>query len=382
MDALLELLREHKEEMIETLRRMVEYESPSTDKSAVNRCVEYVAGEAEALGGRITRHRNRDYGDHLEAEFGPRGRSSTRGRLLLLGHLDTVWDLGTLERMPFRVARGRAWGPGVLDMKSGVTAALFALRALARLRRPLPRPVTLLLNSDEEVGSVSSRTLTERLARNCRAVLVLEPGTGLHGALKTARKGVGEYLVRVRGRASHAGVDFSKGVSATLELARQIQRIAGFTRLRQGITVNAGVIGGGTRSNVVAEEAWARVDVRIARRADEAYLEKQFRSLRPFHPQARLEVTGGLNRPPMERSPAIVALFRRARELALPLGLKLEESSTGGGSDGNFTAALGVPTLDGLGGAGEGAHAANESIVLSGWPLRTALLARLLTELN
>jgi glutamate carboxypeptidase len=231
------------------------------------------------------------------------------------------------------------------------------------------------------VGSRSSRPVTEKLARGSDAVLVVEPASGLRGALKTARKGVGEYRLVVHGRAAHAGVDFSKGASATVELARQLLRIARFTRLRRGITVNVGVIGGGTRSNVVAERAWAHIDVRLVRLADEQYLKKQFASLRPFDHNTRLEVSGGLNRPPMERSRAGAALFRRARELARPLGLNLEESMTGGGSDGNFTAALGVPTLDGLGAVGEGAHASHESILLEEFPKRAALLAHLLASL-
>ncbi len=376
MDPALEYLRYHRADMLKTLEAMVRIESPSFDKKAVDRCVDHVSHLAAAMGGRITRHRSADYGNHLQADFGPRSRGN--GRLLLLGHLDTVWDLGTLERMPYRIAKGRVWGPGVLDMKSGVTQMLFALRALAHLRKALPKQVTMLLNTDEEVGSLSSRPVTERLAKTCDAVLVLEPGTGFDGKLKTARKGVGDYTVRVRGRASHAGVDFTKGVSAVLELAQQIPRIARFTRLSRGITVNVGVIGGGTRTNVIAEEAWAKVDIRAKRLGDEAYLEKKFRGLRAVDPNTRLEVFGGLNRPPMERTAGVVRLFRKARELGVPLGLDLEESSTGGGSDGNFTAALGVPTLDGLGGVGEGAHAVNESIRLDQFPLRTALLAHLL----
>ena len=258
---------------------------------------------------------------------------------------------------------------------------VFAMRALRELDIPVSKKVVLQINADEEVGSETSRALTEEAASKCDCVLVLEPGTGLHGALKTARKGVGDYKVRVRGRASHAGVDFKKGVSAILELSNQIRRISRFTRLRRGITVSVGVIGGGTRSNVIPEEAWAHVDIRIARMADEAYLEKQFHGLRPVHPETRIEVAGGLNRPPMERSAGGVRLFRKARELAVPLGLDLEESATGGGSDGNFTAALGVPTLDGLGGVGEGAHAVNESILLDQFTLRTALLAHLLISI-
>jgi glutamate carboxypeptidase len=374
---LIDFLNEQRPAMLDVLEQMVRIESPSLHRDAVNRCADYVAGVAESQGGRVKRHKSADYGDHLQVDFGPPAKGK---RLLLLGHLDTVWDLGTLERMPYRIADGRVWGPGVLDMKCGVTMMLFALRALSATCVDLRRPVTLLLNSDEEVGSVTSRPVTEKLAKSAAAVLVLEPGTGLTGKLKTARKGVGDYEVRVHGRASHAGVDFTKGVSATLELARQIPRIAGFTRLTRGITVNAGVIGGGTRTNVVAEEAWAKVDIRIARLRDEAWLDRKFQSLRPYDKRAKIEVTGGLNRPPMERKPGIVALFRKAQAIGRELGMELEESMTGGGSDGNFTAALGVPTLDGLGGVGEGAHASNESVLLEPLVSRTALLARLLME--
>jgi glutamate carboxypeptidase len=378
MDPLLAGLESQRSKMLAVLEKMVRLESPSHAAAAVNCCVDYVAGECQRLGGKVTRHSSREYGDALQADFLPPSKS--RGRILLLGHLDTVWELGTLRRMPYRLADGRAWGPGVLDMKSGVTQALFALQALRALRFPLPKHVTLLLNPDEEVGSHFSRPITERIAKTCDAVLVLEPGTGWRGALKTARKGVGLYEVRVHGRAAHAGVDFHHGVSATLELARQIPRITSFTSRKRGLTVNVGVIRGGTRSNVVAEEAVAMVDVRVARLADAAPLDRKFRALRPFHPEARIEIAGGLNRPPMERSPAGAALFAKARDLGRGLGLDLEESSTGGGSDGNFTAGLGIPTLDGLGGAGEGAHAVNESIRLDLLAPRAALLARLLLE--
>ncbi len=379
--------------MLETLRRMVELESPSSDKAAVNRCLDFVAGEAERLGGRLTRHRNAEFGDHLQADFdfpaagrrpaaaGAFAPPAAAGRLLVLGHADTVWDVGMLARMPFRVENGRAFGPGILDMKGGVTGALYAIAALRALDVPVRKRVTMLLTADEEVGSHSSRTTVERLARSSDAVLVVEPGTGLRGALKTARKGVGEYRLVVEGRSAHAGVDFGHGVSATNELARQVLKIAGFTRLRRGITVNVGVIGGGTRSNVVAERAWAHIDVRVVRLADEKYLKKQFGSLRSFDKNTKLEIIGGLNRPPMERTAEIAALFRRARELGRVLGLELEESSTGGGSDGNFTAALGVPTLDGLGAVGQGAHALDESILLDELPRRSALLAHLLAAL-
>jgi glutamate carboxypeptidase len=266
-------------------------------------------------------------------------------------------------------------------MKAGIAFFIFAARALRELQIPAPSKVLLQLNSDEEVGSESSRPLTEKNAAASKAVLVLEPGTGLAGKLKTARKGVGDFTVAVRGKASHAGVDFAAGASAILELARQLDRIAGFTNMARGITVNPGTIAGGTRSNVVAAEARAEVDIRILKLKDAAGLEKKFRSLRPFDSRCSIEVTGGLNRPPMERSAGIVKLFRTARKLARELGVEVEESLTGGGSDGNFTAALGVPTLDGLGGVGEGAHAANESILVDRMVDRTALIARLLATL-
>jgi glutamate carboxypeptidase len=279
--------------------------------------------------------------------------------------------------MPWREQNGRIFGPGVLDMKAGVVMALAAIRALTHLG--IARPITLLLNSEEEVGSPVSRPITERLALASSAVLVLEPAQGL--ACKTARKGIADYRLDVTGVAAHSGVDFDRGHSAILELARLLQTIAGFTDLRAGRTVNPGVIGGGTRSNVIAAHAWAEVDVRIARASDATKIDKLFRKLRCSDPGCTLQVSGGLNRPPMERKPGTVALYKKARTLAAELGFDLAEAATGGGSDGNFTAALGVPTLDGLGAVGEGAHAAHESIVVNHIPRRTALLASLIASI-
>ncbi len=240
------------------------------------------------------------------------------------------------------------------------------------------RPVTLLLNSDEEVGSPVSRPITERLALASAAVLVLEPAQGL--ACKTARKGVGNYRLQVTGVAAHSGVDFARGHSAILELARLLETVAGFTDLRLGRTVNPGVIGGGTRANVIAQQAWAEVDVRIAKASDAARVDKLFRGLRCTDPACRLTITGGINRPPMERKPGTVALYKQARRLAAEIGFELAEAATGGGSDGNFTAALGVPTLDGLGAVGEGAHAAHEHVVAEHLVPRTALLGALIAS--
>jgi glutamate carboxypeptidase len=355
-----------------TLRRLVEVESPSDDKAGVDRAVAMTAGLAAEVGGRVKLHKQKSFGDVLEVRFGP-----ARGKpVLLLGHLDTVWPLGTLKKMPWSERDGRWLGPGVLDMKAGVVMALAAMRILGELK--LMRPVTLLLNSDEEVGSPVSRGITERLALGSEAVLVLEPAQGL--ACKTARKGVGDYHLHVTGVAAHSGVDFTRGHSAILELGRLLEKVAGFTDMRVGRTVNPGVIAGGTRSNVIAEHAYADVDVRIVRAADAGKIDRLFRGLRCEDKACRLEVTGGLNRPPMERRAGTVALYKKARGLAAGLGFTLDEAATGGGSDGNFTAALGVPTLDGLGAVGEGAHAAHESVVIGEMVPRTALLAALIAS--
>ncbi len=381
MHPFLAFARSKQPAIIALIRELVECESPSDHAPSVNRFVDLLAAKCEGLGQVRTFPGGR-FGRHLRCEFKlPRTPKRQDGGILALAHSDTVWPLGTLRHMPFRRKQGRLWGPGVLDMKAGIAFFLFAAQALRDLDIPARRRVLLQVNSDEEVGSESSRPLTEKAARSSVAVLVLEPGTGLEGKIKTARKGVGDYTVTVQGRASHAGVDFLNGASAIVELARQIERIAQFTRLDRGITVNPGVISGGTRTNVVAAEAKVEVDIRVARLKDAPALDRKFRRLRPLDKRCAIHVEGGLNRPPMEHSAGIRKLFARARGLGQQLGVNLEESSTGGGSDGNFTAALGIPTLDGLGGVGEGAHALNESILIDRIADRTALLAMLLAEL-
>jgi glutamate carboxypeptidase len=294
---------------------------------------------------------------------------------LLLGHYDTVYPLGTLANMPCTVENGRLRGPGVLDMKSGIALMLRAIEALQAWHGDLPRPITVFLVSDEEVGSHSSRKITKALAKESAGVLVLEPAAGLRGAVKTARKGVGEYALRVQGVAAHAGLDPGKGHSAILELARQITAIAKLNNLKQGVSVNAGVIDGGTRSNVVAAQASVRLDVRIRSAKQAAGVDRKLRSLKPFDKRCKLEMTGGINRLPMERTAGVASLYKKAREIARQVGWKLDEAAVGGGSDGNFTAGMGIPTLDGLGGVGEGAHAVHEFIVISELPRRALLLA-------
>jgi len=384
MDPILEWAGSRREDLIALLKEMVECESPSDDAAAVNRFQELLVAHAAGLAKPKLSKSAGPFGRNLLLDFElPGPRRKLPGRILGVGHADTVWSLGTLRSMPFRRDEGRLRGPGVLDMKAGLAFFLFAVKALRELDLPVSRKVSLWVVSDEEVGSAGSRAQTETHAKQACAVLVAEPGTGLEGKLKTARKGVGDYTITVRGKAAHAGIDFSSGASAIVELSKQVAIVAGFTDLKKGLTVNPGVISGGTRSNVVAAEARAEVDIRVARLRDAAPLDRQFHALRPFDKRCSIELTGGLNRPPMERAPAIATLFRTAKELArTQLGRTLEESATGGGSDGNFTAALGVPTLDGLGAVGEGAHAAHESILEDRIADRVALLALLVRHLG
>jgi glutamate carboxypeptidase len=378
MRALLAGARRKESALLDLARKLVQAESPSDSKSAVDACVAFAAAHLRQLGGRIKLHRQQHHGNVLEARFGP--RASTRGGaqpILLLGHLDTVWPLGTLQSMPCRIRNGRLWGPGALDMKAGVAMACAALELLLEADL-LRREIILLLNGDEEIGSPASRPITENLARQCSAVYVLEPAQGL--AYKTARKGIGDWHIHVKGLAAHAGVDFEKGANALVELAHVIETVSGWTDLKRGLTVSVGVAAGGTKSNVVPAHAQADIDVRILRPADGPRIARKFAALRPADPRCTLVVTGGINRPPMERSRGTVRLFRKAHLLARDLGFELNEASTGGGSDGNFTAALGIPTLDGMGAVGEGAHAPHESVLIEHLAPRTALLAAMLAN--
>jgi glutamate carboxypeptidase len=356
----------------------VRTESPSFDKAAVDRLGRTVAAEWKHRGARISFIRQRKLGHHVRAEWHP-GGGPTKGQILVLGHLDTVYQAGTISRMPFRISRGRARGPGVLDMKGGLVIALFAVDALVGADYLPNKRVVFLWTSDEEIGSGTSRRLIEREARRSDAVLVLEPAHGLEGHVKTGRKGVGEFEVIVTGRAAHAGLNPEDGVNAIKEIALQIARISSWNQPRRGVTVSAGVIEGGTRSNVIPAHARVIVDVRAPRKSDMVALEKKFRALRPIDKSAKLQVRGGFNRPPMERK-ACAALYVVARKLAKDMGVSLGDVFVGGGSDGNFTAALGVPTLDGLGAVGDGAHSPDENILIGKLPERAALLAGLLAK--
>ncbi len=379
MSSLLDWLRSREMAMTRLVGQFVRAESPSFDKAAVDRFGRIVAAEWRRRGARVTLLRQRQRGDHVRVEWSP-GGSCARGRILVLGHLDTVYGVGTLARMPFRLSRGRAYGPGTFDMKGGLAIALFAVDALSAAGLAPKKRVDFLWTSDEEIGSGTSRAAIERAARRSDAVLVLEPALGPAGRVKTGRKGVGEFEIVATGRAAHAGLNPEDGVNAIQEIALQIARISRWNEPRRATTVSAGLIEGGTRVNVIPEKARVVVDARAANAGAMNALERKFRALRPILRGAKLQIRGGFNRPPMERKIAS-ALYARARTLSAEMGVTLGEACVGGGSDGNFTAALGIPTLDGLGAVGEGAHGPDENILIRALPERAALVAGLLATI-
>lgn len=373
---LLDYCRTQQDWLLDLIHALVAIESPTDDKAAVDRCGSLLAERLRATGAVVTPIPQAVSGDHLRARYGTGPR-----QVLILGHFDTVWPIGQIERMPLREDNGRLHGPGVLDMKAGIALGMLAARALMELAPPADVSVAMLWTTDEETGSGTSRASIEAEAARSDAVLVLEPALA-GGALKTARKGIGQYQVTAHGVSAHAGVDPRKGVNAIRELAQQVLAVDAIRDLDRGISVNVGVIAGGTRSNVVPDFATAAVDVRAETLADADEIDRAMRGLTARTPGARLEVTGGFNRPPMERSPGVIRLFELARECAADIGISLQEGATGGGSDGNFTAALGVPTLDGLGAVGDGAHALHEHVELAPLPARAAIIAGLLYRLT
>ena len=372
----LHLLKARLPEMLSTVQKLVLVESPSLEKAPADRCCDLLAKEWHKRGASVERIEQKHRGDQLRVTWWPQ-KSRPAGQLLVLGHYDTVYSSGTLARMPFRVSGGKAYGPGIFDMKAGLVQALFALEMLQQTKAPLRHKVVFLWTSDEEIGSDASRKLIETEARHSDAVFVLEPSLGPKGLLKTARKGVGEAELIVHGRASHAGLAPQEGINAIHELSGQLQRIQEWNNLRRGVSVNADIIEGGTRVNVIAERARAVLDLRALRVVDMRRIERRLHALRPILPGARLEVRGGFNRAPLEHKSS-AALFSKAKALSAQMGLSLGECTAGGGSDGNLTAALGVPTLDGLGAVGHGAHSQGEYILINTMPARAALLASLL----
>ena len=358
--------------LLETLEALVRAESPSTDKTAVDRCGALLASRLQAMGARVERVAQPDAGDHIRARFG----ESDDRPILLLGHIDTVWAVGQLSKMPFREEGGRLYGPGIFDMKSGIAVAMLAVRMAREHADP---PVVMLWTTDEEIGSGSSRRFIEEEARRSRAVLVLEPSLP-GGGVKTRRKGCGDFVLIVHGVSAHAGIDPGKGANAIHELAHQIEVIQSLQD-GAGVTVNVNTISGGARTNVIADYARATIDVRVPTADDARRVESAMAALTPRHAATRLELSGGFGRPPLERTAQVLDLYERARVVAADLGRTLEEGGTGGGSDGNFTAALGVPTLDGLGPQGDGAHALHEHVLVEDLAWRAAFLARLLEQL-
>jgi len=363
-----------RERLLADVRALVEQESPSLDAPATTALTSALAPRLEAAGAAARLHPTAS-GAHLVARFGA-GPAPDGAPVLLLGHVDTVWPHGTLARRPFRVDDQRAYGPGIFDMKSGVAMILAVFDAIHELGLVPRRPLKTLLSCDEETGSRTSRELIETEAQGCAAVFVLEPSLP-GGAAKTARKGFAIYDLVVHGIAAHSGLEPEKGTSATTELAHQILALERLADPAQGITVNVGVVRGGTAVNVVAAEARAEVDVRFRTLAQGSEICRRIESLQPVLPGARLEIRGGINRPPLERTPAVLSLYAQARSIAAELGFELGEGTSGGGSDGNLTAALGIPTLDGLGVEGDGAHAEHEHILLADLPRRAALLTAL-----
>ena len=372
----LSFLKSRLPQMLDLLRELVYLESPSLEKAPADRCCGFLADQWLLRGTLVHILKQQTRGNHLRVVYPPPGVHA-KEQLLILGHYDTVYPTSTISKMPFRISGGKAYGPGTFDMKAGIVQALYALEALQQAKVPLRKRLVFLWTSDEEIGSQSSRQIFEAEAKRSDAVFVLEPSLGPRGMVKTSRKGVGEAKLIVHGRSAHAGLDPDRGINAIHELAAQIARIEKWNDPRHGVTVNADLVDGGTRTNVIPDSAKVNFDLRAWRHADMRALEKRFRSLKPIRRGVKLELRGGFDRPPLERKHS-VELYTRAKSLAKQMGFALGEAAAGGASDGNFTAALGIPTLDGFGAVGEGAHSTDEHVLFKTMPQRAALLASIL----
>ncbi len=375
---ILEYIQSQQDSMVDLIRTLVEIESPTHHKAGVDSVADAIVKAAEGIA-KVTRYPQQEYGDHLRLEFDIPTQGD--GQILGLGHLDTVYELGTLKHMPWAQEKGRLWGPGVFDMKAGVVYLLYAAKALRELNLQSRCRFVVQLNSDEEIGSPTSTPFTEQEAKRSSVVLVAEPSFGVEGNLKTARKGGCSYRIEVEGKASHSGLDFAAGANAIVELAEQITRVADLTDLESGKTVNVGVIRGGTATNVVPEHAWVDVDVRFSDRQQAEELMCRIETLKPLNPRCSIRVIEGRKKMPLERTPQVVELFNLARKISSDMGMGLAEASVGGCSDGNTTAALGIPTLDGIGAVGEGAHSRNESILEKRIADRAALITAMVQRL-
>ncbi len=376
MSDLLAACRAQTETMIDLVRTLVEYESFTAEKAAVDRLADFLAGQLAGLGAAVERFPREGVGDILLAKW----NADAPGKpITFVGHMDTVLPLGTLAERPLRIENGRLYGPGAIDMKSGIAVILSAVRLL-RERGEFPdRPVWALLTSDEEIGSPNSKDLIIEVARQSGLCLIMEPATP-EGALKTWRKGVADFKIKVTGRASHAGGAPEQGINAVVELAHQILKINGLNDLKNGTSVSPTVISGGHATNVIPDQAQAYVDVRFLTQAESDRIDAAMAELYPVLPGATLEITGGDHRPPLERNDQMRAVYAQAKRIGTELGLTIDEAGSGGGSDGNFTASVGTPTLDGMGPTGEGLHAAHENVLISSVPDKVALVAAMLRE--
>lgn len=371
--ALIDYYRSHLAGALDLLKTLVEIESCSDDKPGVDALAEFLASRFRERGAVVEILREPVRGDALKAVY---ESSQTAKPVMILGHLDTVWRSGTINARPFRIEDGKAYGPGVFDMKSGMVLCLLMCQFLQEKRMDPGKKLIFFFSPDEEIGSTAALPHLTAIGGSCGQVLCLEPSLP-GGKVKTFRKGVGNFTIRVEGIPAHAGVDHEKGANAILELSRQVLHLQGLTDYARGITVNVGRIQGGTAANVVPAVCEAQVDFRVATVADGRWLENAVRSIQSVDPRCKIQIEGGLNRPPLERTPAVVGLYQTARALASSVGMDLGEGSTGGGSDGSFTAAMGIPTLDGLGVEGDGAHALHEHIIIDDLPRRAALLTAL-----
>lgn len=375
MSQILGYLKGQQNAMVSVLEQWVNQDSPTYNKPAVDTMGQIVAQAFIDAGGTLTAtHPQPEMGDHYTVTYGEGDR-----QILILCHFDTVWPMDEAEKRPFTIENGHGKGPGVHDMKGGTMIGLFALKAIHHLQLKPRYKLNFLLTSDEEIGSLTSRALIEAEGKKSSYCLVLEGSR--NGPLTTWRKGVGRFHMEITGLAAHSGIEPQKGVSAIEELARQIQVLHAMTDFERGITVNVGVVSGGERSNVVASHAVARIDLRVMTRGDGDEISQKILGLQPQLPGCQVHMSGRINRWPFEETPAGLALFEKARAIAKDLGFTVDKIGSGGGSDGNFVAAMGVPTLDGLGSLGEGAHALTEYTVLDALPLRAALLAELIVQL-
>ncbi len=371
--------KERQGEIIERIRKVVEAESPSRDTQGIRAVAELLEAQAKKISGvnSVERILAQGYGEHLLIRaYGSDAKD--KKHILLIGHIDTVHPRGSLSQRPWRIDNDKIFAPGIFDMKANCVLLLEVLQGLAESGLQPGAPVTILFTCDEEIGSPTGRALVEREAAHAKVCLVLEPSTP-GGKVKTGRKGTGNFTLKAHGVASHAGLDPQKGANAIVEIARQILKLHQLNDFEIGTTVTVTTIKGGTATNVVPAEAECEIDVRFSSMAEAARIENEIRSLKAADERVRLEISGDINRPPLERTAGVAALYEKAKQAAGSLGFELDETQVGGASDGNFVSALGVPVLDGLGIAGDGAHSDHEHILPADIPFRGALLSTLLT---